>query len=163
MKSGTLHIALVTIIVTVLIIEETRINMLQSDLDNTIAIQTPGKTDSRASDRLLPKTRIITPATKSGRLEDPDKGSDQENRMTEIGTAMRKMADNPAAKAMFAQAHKGTALNIYGPLIEQLDLDDEEKDYFITLLAGEFAHQQEMGMKLMGIKMMQGMMNKDSQ
>lgn len=60
------------------------------------------------------------------------------------------MAANPAAKAMFAQGHMSTAGLIYGPFLKSLNLSEEEEKYFLGLLAGDFADQQQLGMKMMG-------------
>ncbi|MDB4283944.1 hypothetical protein N9894_05030, partial [Akkermansiaceae bacterium] len=109
----------------------------------------------------VPKVRAApssTPSTLGSRDTSvavrPKKGETEnaETPLEGFGKAMRKMADNPAAKAMFTQAHISTAESIYASLLEEFDLKGEERDYFLGLLSGELADQQQMGMKMMGAK-----------
>ena len=150
MKNSAIIIVLVAALLGVVIVEESRISSLKDEL-----------AANQNSPSEVPKVRAApssTPSTLGSRDTSvavrPKKGETEnaETPLEGFGKAMRKMADNPAAKAMFAQAHISTAESIYASLLEEFDLKGEERDYFLGLLSGEFADQQQMGMKMMGAK-----------
>jgi hypothetical protein len=66
--------------------------------------------------------------------------------------SLRKMAENPAGRAMMNQGVRAMAGVWYAALIKDLGLNDSERDYFLDLIGGGFSRQQELGMKLMGAK-----------
>lgn len=150
MKNSAIIIVLVAALLGVVIVEESRISSLKDEL-----------AANQNSPSEVPKVRAApssTPSTLGSRDTSvavrPKKGETEnaETPLEGFGKAMRKMADNPAAKAMFTQAHISTAESIYASLLEEFDLKGEERDYFLGLLSGELADQQQMGMKMMGAK-----------
>ncbi|MDB4506831.1 hypothetical protein N9055_01290 [Akkermansiaceae bacterium] len=150
MKNSAIIIVLVAALLGVVIVEESRISSLKDEL--AANLNSPSE---------VPKVRAApssTPSTLGSRDTSvavrPKKGETEnaETPLEGFGKAMRKMADNPAVKAMFTQAHISTAESIYASLLEEFDLKGEERDYFLGLLSGELADQQQMGMKMMGAK-----------
>jgi len=149
MKKETVTIiALAMALIITIAVEEFRISKLR----NNQRIETAS--DSKSAPEKTISQNAALSAGRKGTLRqatrNPSNKEDKEP--SEIGKSMRKMADNPALKAMLAQGQIATAQSLYGKLLEQFDLSEEEKDYFLKLVAGELADQQEMGMKLMGTK-----------
>jgi len=147
-KNNVIIIALVVALLGGIIIEEMRI----SDLKESLATKSPDQAPVGVKDRR-------TESSNSSSLGDRNASGSQRSKTGEresdtplegFGKAMRKMADNPAAKAMFAQGHMSTVGSIYGPFLESLNLSEEEEKYSLGLLAGDFADQQQLGMKMMG-------------
>ncbi|MDB4412805.1 hypothetical protein N9194_01470, partial [bacterium] len=124
MKNSAIIIVLVAALLGVVIVEESRISSLKDEL-----------AANQNSPSEVPKVRAApssTPSTLGSRDTSvavrPKKGETEnaETPLEGFGKAMRKMADNPAAKAMFTQAHISTAESIYASLLEEFDLKGEE-------------------------------------
>ena len=148
MKNNIIVLSLVAALLGVVIVEEMRISSLKDELaaKSAPAAEAPQVQISSSSSSSLESRGTTAPTRPVKETPDP------EEPLEGFGKVMRKMADNPAAKAMFAQVHVSTAEMIYAALLEEFDLKGEEKDYFLGLLASEFADQQQFGMKMMGAK-----------
>ena len=150
MKGRIINIILVVALIAAVVIQESRIAKLRSSLENHEKSELAYEQGSEAK-RVSSESSSDEPASKTEREEKVASESNEEKTPArEFGKTMRKMAENPAAQAMFAHAHKASVLAMYGQLIDELDLSEEEKEYFVNLLAGDLADQQQLGMKLMG-------------
>lgn len=141
-------LAAVAVIATVAI-QETRISALRRELaavrDTDSPIAEVNRSDASAP--LHPSsTRPPTTAKSSIRPSNLDK-TERANE-PEIASAVRKMWENPAGKAMMSQGIKIAVAMQYETLIDRLDLSDEEATYFKDLLSKGLADQQEISMKL---------------
>ncbi|MEP4077078.1 hypothetical protein [Haloferula sp.] len=81
----------------------------------------------------------------AAKTESPAKGA-------ELGETMRKVYENKAGQAMIKESNRQRASNIYGRLIDRLDLSPEEEEHFINLLAPALGEQDRVGMQLFGAK-----------
>ena len=153
MKKKTKISLVIALMTAIIVIEEIRIGELrasQEELQQDVVLLTINseKRIHRKPEGVLESDRKRVRSSS----RDGSKNADPESINGDFGKAMRKMADNPAAKAILAHASRGTVLGLYGSLIDGFNLSREEGDYFVNLLAGEMASQQELAMKLMGTK-----------
>lgn len=135
--------------ITIYFIQDSRISALRAEIEelkNTPEEVAPQKkmTHTESPSRITERSAAL-----SERLKNEDEETET-SAMEDFGKAMRKMAENPAAKEMFKTGHIAAARMIYEPLLEKLNLSKEEEEYFLGVLAGEFADQQQMGMRMMG-------------
>ncbi|MGJ8697047.1 MAG: hypothetical protein ACSHYF_12070 [Verrucomicrobiaceae bacterium] len=150
MKSKSIIILLVALAVAIVVVQEIRISGLRDEL----AKASVEPVQMTVKERVVVSTSPSSTQRRESSIAErsAEEGAEEEGNssLEEFGTAMRKMADNPAAKAMFAQAHIAQARMLFGPLLEKLNLSKEEEDYFLGLVSGDFADQQQIGMKMMG-------------
>jgi len=158
MKSWTWAIILVATVAIIVGIEEWRISGLQGQIAKLSTEKTEAA-PARESARNMPTGGdVAARPTRSGRSADASGGGDtvaaspEDDGEESFNKTLRKMVDNPATKAMMNQGIKAMAGVWFGDLIKELDLNDEEKDYFLNLIGGGFAEQQQIGMKMMDVK-----------
>lgn len=151
MKKNSLVILLVAALLAVVVIEEMRIQELRAELasiEEAPAAETvKAVAATRNQSNLGERSRERTLAERSEEPEEEEKTT----AMEDLGQAMRKMAENPAAQEMFKSGQIVAARMMYGPFLKKLNLSEEEEEYFLGVLAGEFADQQQMGMQMMGM------------
>jgi hypothetical protein len=158
MKSGTWAVMLVAAIAIVVGIEEWRISGLRGEIAK-LSEQETAEPGARGTARHMPAgDSLAAKPSRSGRAPDaaddddtpapPDRDDGEES----LNKTLRKMVDNPATKAMMNQGVKAMAGMWFKDLVKEFDLNDEEEDYFINLVAGGFAEQQTIGLKMMDTK-----------
>lgn len=64
--------------------------------------------------------------------------------------SVSKMMENPAFNEMIEAQQKATMGVLYASYIDSLDLDPEQKDYFLNLLLSRQMFRAELSMKMMG-------------
>lgn len=162
MKSSAWLAALALGMAAVAVVEELRIAGLREQLavvkrDGPAPIAAAGN-QSAAAEPTRP-TRVIVPdradraPTRTDRQPDAADAADAADSPAEsMQKSLRKMAENPAGRAMMNQGVRAMAGVWYASLIGDLGLNDTERDYFLDLIGGGFSRQQELGMKLMSAK-----------
>lgn len=133
-----------------MIFEELRIQKLKDELAMKAETSVPVLASSNPGPiRQISNAESQREASIGARSEYAEKK--EESALEGFGKAMRKMADNPAAREMFKTAHMAQAQMLYGPFLEKPNLSEEEEKYFLGVISGEMADQQQMGMKMMGL------------
>ncbi|MGC6426377.1 MAG: hypothetical protein ACON5H_05200 [Akkermansiaceae bacterium] len=151
MKKNSILLLLVAALIAVIVVEEIRIK----DLRNELAAQSEKASSETVKPVTAPRPQSLSSreSTRDTSLADRDEVKEKETTALEdFGKAMRKMAENPAAREMFKTGHVAAARMMYGSLLESLNLTKEEEEYFLGVLAGEFADQQQMGMRMLGAR-----------
>lgn len=80
---------------------------------------------------------------------DPTATDVQSSKPTKPGNAFRDMMKAPGMKEVIIQQQRSQLGIQYGGLIEQFDLDDEERAHFEELLLKKQTEQMELGLKMM--------------
>ena len=93
--------------------------------------------------------RVASGNAKRGDRSDGERGTDDLDGEAELGQSLRKMVENPAGQAMMNQGIKAMTSMWFRDLIEDFDLNKNESDYFLQLVAGPMSVQQQVGMKMM--------------
>ncbi|MEJ6580443.1 MAG: hypothetical protein QNL68_11670 [Akkermansiaceae bacterium] len=70
----------------------------------------------------------------------------------DLGETLRKIIENPIGKAMMSEESRIKAARIYKGLINEMDLSEEEEEYFTGLLAADIGSADATGMKLLHAK-----------
>jgi len=63
---------------------------------------------------------------------------------------MAKMMENPTMNKVMEAQHRGTVIALYSDLVEYLNLNKEETEYFMDLLVNRQMKQTDLAMKMMG-------------
>lgn len=111
------------------------------------------KTSSSASGRRLSQggqTAGNRTAISSG-PRSPQNGI-QKSSDADLGESLRKIMENPIGKAMMSEEGRIKASRIYRDLIKEMNLSDEEEEYFTGLLAADVGAEDATGMQLFNAK-----------
>lgn len=145
---------MVAALIAVVVVEEFRIQGLRDELaskSEETAVETVKPVSAARTQSGSSQNRVRS-SSLADRITGDESGEEKTSPLEDFGKAMRKMAENPAAQEMFKTGQVAAARMMYGDLLKKLNLSKEEEDYFLGVLAGEFADQQQMGMRMMGIK-----------
>lgn len=151
---GSVWIAAAGLVLVVLVVEEWRLGRLQSrlaDLERKLATEEvpgPGATSRHMTPSVPGESASRTERSTRDKRPEPAR----ESEAGDLGGTLRKMAENPVSRAMMNQGMKAMASMWYSDLVEGFGLSDEEKDYFLDLVAGGMSGQQQIGMKMMSAK-----------
>ncbi|MGC6567501.1 MAG: hypothetical protein ACON38_18045 [Akkermansiaceae bacterium] len=70
----------------------------------------------------------------------------------DLGESLRKIMENPIGKAMMSEEGRIKAARIYRGLIKEMDLTDEEEEYFTGLLSADVGAEDAVGLQLFNAK-----------
>lgn len=161
MKTGTVVLVCAALVVGVVVWGEVRVSRLEQEIAKLKAEPAP-KVESRsrstrppsAPGRIIPSSsskgdRVASVA--SGRAEaEPGEDAKPQNPQDIMGEAWRAMMETDAGKAMMRAQNRNRASRIYGPLAEQFNLTEEERDYFYDLVGEGAGADDQLWMRLIG-------------
>ena len=146
-KSLTPWIVCVVVVLAVIIFEESRVSELKTEIVTLKeTIESPAVI-IRENDTTSPSGYSRSVGTRKSRT-----GERPKNDSELMGETFRKMMENPIGKAMINAEKKGKALAIYQNLLKELNLSEEEQEYFLGLVATDLGSEDAAGMKLFSAK-----------
>lgn len=140
-----------------LAMQSRRIGELEAEVARLEAASTTAPTAS--PDLSQPEVAVAQPDDSSGEdsspptapqnlpAKAPDTAEQEGRRMMQ---SVSKMMENPAFNEMIEAQQKATMGVLYASYIDSLDLDPEQKDYFLNLLLSRQMFRAELSMKMMG-------------
>jgi len=135
------------LVLAVIIYEESRVSDLETEivtLKETIAAPSVMTRDLQPPES-YPNTRY-----RRGGLSRPNERPKNDSEL--MGETFRQMMENPIGKAMINAEKKGKALAIYQNYLKELNLSEEEQEYFLGLVATDLGSEDATGMKLFSAK-----------
>jgi len=89
------------------------------------------------------------PEKEAASAVDASSSSEEESAGRRMMSSMAKMMENPTMNKVMEASQRGAIGALYSDLIEYLDLDAEETEYFMDLLMYRQMKQMDLGMKMM--------------
>lgn len=154
MKSILVGAGLVVLLIGTVVWEESRVTALKGELDE--AREKLVKLEKAAAKREAVASRAAKPSSPAARDREQvvkrDRSGEEggEKKRDGLGETFRKIFENPAGRAMINEENKTRAARLYGALVEEFNLTEEEEEYFIELLAPGVGEEDAVGMKLFG-------------
>lgn len=154
MKAIVVTVISLAVLIGVVVVEEGRI----SDLKKRIAAleKQPAELERGGGERSVagPGRASTSIGTKGDRPRSVEEGGSVAagDGKGDWAETFRKMMESPVGAAMIKEEHKTRAMRIYGGLIDSLNLSEEEREYFLGLVASGVGEEDAVGMKLFGAK-----------
>ncbi|YCM45894.1 hypothetical protein V2O64_07685 [Verrucomicrobiaceae bacterium 227] len=104
---------------------------------------------SQSSGRRGPAVAASNRSQKSSMSQRDLTAERQTDSDADIGETLRKIIENPIGKAMMSEESRIKAARIYKGLIKEMNLNEEEEEYFTGLLAADIGSEDATGMKLL--------------